>query len=56
MRIALAQVNPTVGAISANLALIRAARAKAAAMQADLVVLSELVLCGYPPEDPTHRA
>ena len=51
MRIALAQVNPTVGAISANLALIRAARAKAAAMQADLVVLSELVLCGYPPED-----
>lgn len=51
MRIALAQTNPTVGAISGNLALIRAARAQAAAQGADLVVFSELVLCGYPPED-----
>jgi len=51
MRIALAQTNPTVGAISSNLALIRAARARAAEQEADLVVFSELVLCGYPPED-----
>ncbi len=51
MRIALAQTNPTVGAVSGNLALVRAARADAAALGADLVVYSELVLCGYPPED-----
>ncbi len=51
MRIALAQTNPTVGAISGNLALIRAARSRAAEQGADLVVFSELVLCGYPPED-----
>lgn len=51
MRIALAQLNPTVGAILGNLALIREARAQAAEQGADLVVLSELVLCGYPPED-----
>jgi NAD+ synthase len=49
--IAIAQTNPTVGAIAHNLALIRAARARAAQAGADLVVFSELVVVGYPPED-----
>ena len=51
LAIALAQTNPTVGAIDANLAKIRAARARAAAEGADLVVFTELVITGYPPED-----
>ncbi len=49
--IAIAQINPTVGALDHNIALIRAARAKAAEASADLVVCSELVVVGYPPED-----
>jgi len=51
LSIALAQLNPTVGAIDHNIDLIRAARAEAAAGGADLVVTSELAVCGYPPED-----
>ncbi len=49
--IAIAQVNPVVGDISGNLKRIREVRAKAATAGADLVVFSELVLLGYPPED-----
>ena len=49
--IAIAQTNPTVGDIDGNLALIRATRAKAAEEKADLVLFSELMICGYPPED-----
>jgi NAD+ synthase len=51
LSIALCQTNPTVGDISGNCALIRAKRAEAAAAGADLVVFSELVVSGYPPED-----
>jgi len=51
LKIALAQIDPTVGDIEGNAALIRAARAQAAAQGADLVVLPELVLLGYPPDD-----
>lgn len=51
LTIALAQINPTVGALDDNAALIRAARAEAAAAGADLVVYPELSVCGYPPED-----
>src|SRR5689334_20922042 len=51
LAIALAQINPTVGDVAGNLVKIRAARAKAAALEADLVVFSELFLTGYPPED-----
>ncbi|HUE47163.1 MAG TPA: NAD+ synthase, partial [Aestuariivirgaceae bacterium] len=50
-RLALAQLNPTVGAVEANLAQARAARALAAADGADLVLLPELYVAGYPPED-----
>ena len=45
--IALAQINPTVGDIDGNLARIRAARDRAAAGGADIVVLPELALTGY---------
>src|SRR5262245_20143068 len=51
LKIALAQLNPTVGDVAGNLALLRRARATAAAGGADIVMCSELVLSGYPPED-----
>src|ERR1700754_884669 len=49
--ITLAQLNPTVGDVTGNAAKARAARVKAKADGADLVVLSELFIAGYPPED-----
>lgn len=49
LTIALAQLNPTVGDIDGNAALIRAARTEAAG--SDLVATGELALVGYPPED-----
>jgi NAD+ synthase len=49
--ITLAQLNPTVGDVEANAAKARAARARARADGADLLVLPELFICGYPPED-----
>ncbi|MGB3446280.1 MAG: NAD+ synthase [Xanthobacteraceae bacterium] len=50
-KITLAQLNPTVGDIVGNAAKARAARARAKAAGADLVVLPELFIAGYPPED-----
>jgi NAD+ synthase len=55
LTIACAQVNPTVGDVRGNLALVRRARDEAAAQRADLVVFPELVLVGYPPEDLVLR-
>src|SRR5579883_3628706 len=49
--ISLAQLNPTVGNVHANADKARAARAKARADGADLVVFPELFIAGYPPED-----
>ncbi len=49
IRIFLSQQNTIVGDVSGNLAKARDARARADG--ADLVVLSELFLSGYPPED-----
>src|ERR1700739_4268580 len=49
--ITLAQLNPTVGDVEGNAAKASAARARAAADGADLVVLPELFMAGYPPED-----
>jgi len=54
-RLSLAQINPTVGDIKGNTALVRAARAIAAADGAALVAFPELVLTGYPPEDLVLR-
>ena len=51
IHIYLAQLDPTVGDIAGNTALIRGARAEAAAVGADLVVCPELIVCGYSPED-----
>ncbi len=51
LSIALAQINPTVGNVAANIGRIRNARAEAAARGADLMVCPELVVTGYPPED-----
>ena len=54
-RLALAQVNPTVGDLVANAALVRAAVAEAAQAGARLVLLPEMVLTGYPVEDLALR-
>ncbi len=51
LRIALAQLNPTVGAISANLDLARTALSEAASAEADILLFTELFLTGYFPED-----
>jgi NAD+ synthase len=51
LRIAVAQLNPTVGDIAGNLAKAREARADAARHGADLVFFTELFISGYPPED-----
>lgn len=51
LKLALAQLNPTVGDVAGNLDLIRQARAEAAAGGAEVMLTSELALSGYPPED-----
>ncbi|MGB7431833.1 MAG: nitrilase-related carbon-nitrogen hydrolase, partial [Ahrensia sp.] len=51
LRIAIAQLNPTVGDIAGNMQKARQARADAACHGADLVLFTELFVSGYPPED-----
>src|SRR5271156_3742216 len=51
LAITVAQLNPTVGDISANLERARKARAKAAQDGAEIIAFSELFIAGYPPED-----
>jgi len=51
LRVALAQVNPTVGDLSGNAALIKDYFARAAEGGADMVAFPELAITGYPPED-----
>ncbi len=51
MNVALAQINPTIGDFSGNLARILDAAGRAGEGGADLVVFPELALCGYPPAD-----
>lgn len=51
MKIALGQINPKVGDLSGNLAKIRAAVKDARKAGADLLILPELALLGYPPRD-----
>jgi NAD+ synthase (glutamine-hydrolysing) len=55
VRIALAQINPTVGDLAGNRRLVEDAAAKAAAAGAALVVFPELALTGYPPQDLLER-
>ena len=56
IRVALAQVDTTVGNLEANAVIIIAAVAEAAAQGADLVVLPEMALTGYPIEDLALRS
>jgi NAD+ synthase (glutamine-hydrolysing) len=51
VKIALAQINPTVGDFTGNLEKIVAAGRQASALGARLTVFSELAICGYPPAD-----
>ena len=51
IRIALAQINPTVGDIRANTDLIIDYFQRARALGADITVFPELAITGYPPED-----
>lgn len=55
MRLALAQINPTVGDLSANARVIEAYSRKAAEQGADVVCFPELALTGYPPRDLLGR-
>ncbi|HEV2953553.1 MAG TPA: NAD(+) synthase, partial [Candidatus Dormibacteraeota bacterium] len=51
LRLALAQINPTVGDLPGNTRLILDWIDQAKAARADLIVFPELALTGYPPED-----
>ncbi|HWX41319.1 MAG TPA: NAD+ synthase [Blastocatellia bacterium] len=51
IRIALAQINPTVGDLSGNVALIKRYIEQARSVGADVVAVPELAVTGYPPED-----
>lgn len=51
LRIAVAQLDPTVGDVAGNLAKARQALAKAGEQGADILLMTELFLSGYQPED-----
>jgi NAD+ synthase (glutamine-hydrolysing) len=51
LRLGLAQINPTVGNLADNTAVISRAYAAAAAGGCDVVAFPELAITGYPPED-----
>jgi NAD+ synthase (glutamine-hydrolysing) len=51
MKVALAQINTTVGDLAGNEAKIRAAYQRGVAAGVDMVVLPELAITGYPPRD-----
>jgi NAD+ synthetase len=51
MKIAIAQINPTVGDLAGNAQKILTSAQDAAAQGAELLLTPELSLCGYPPRD-----
>ncbi|MEI8405982.1 MAG: nitrilase-related carbon-nitrogen hydrolase, partial [Actinomycetes bacterium] len=51
LRVAAAQINPTVGDLSGNVELVLAAIVEAERLGCDLIALPELAITGYPPED-----
>ncbi|MEZ5246521.1 MAG: NAD+ synthase [Acidimicrobiales bacterium] len=51
LRIAICQINPTVGDLDGNVALALAALAEAEEAGADVAVMPEMTITGYPPED-----
>ena len=56
MRVALAQTNLTIGDFAGNLRKIRDVLVRARAERADLLILPELGISGYPPGDLLERA
>jgi len=56
VKIALGQINPTVGDFSGNAAKITDFSRRAQAAGAGLVVFPELSVCGYPPRDLVERS
>ena len=56
LRVALAQINTTVGDLEGNRARILEAAQRAAQQGADLVAFPELAITGYPPEDQLLRS
>jgi NAD+ synthase (glutamine-hydrolysing) len=55
LRIALAQFNASVGDIKGNVNKMQDFSTKAFELGADIVVLPEMSVCGYPPEDQLDR-
>ncbi len=55
MRVALAQINPTVGDFAENIRVILRDAREAARRGADVVVFPELALTGYPPRDLVEK-
>src|SRR5260221_11962230 len=55
MRIALGQINTTVGDLSGNVNLIVAAARRASALGADLIAFPYLSITGYPPRDLVEK-
>ena len=55
LKIALAQINPTVGNLSKNSERILEYVDRAQKGGADLVIFPEMAVCGYPPEDLLHK-
>ena len=56
VRVALGQINTTVGDLDGNAGKIVASIRRAREMDADIVALPELAVTGYPPEDLVFRA
>jgi NAD+ synthase/NAD+ synthase (glutamine-hydrolysing) len=55
MKIALGQINPTVGDLAGNADLMVRCARQAAGARASLVVFPELSVCGYPPRDLVEK-
>ncbi|MGP0630772.1 NAD+ synthase [Nitrospina sp. 32_T5] len=55
MKIALAQINPTIGDLEGNVRKIRLAYERARETGVEMVVFSELAVCGYPPKDLLNK-
>jgi NAD+ synthase (glutamine-hydrolysing) len=55
LRVALAQINPTVGDFTGNAALIQEAVVQAQKQSAEIIVFPEMIVTGYPVEDLALR-
>ncbi len=51
MKIVLSQLNYHIGDLAGNYAKIELAVERAIDQKADLIIFSELAICGYPPRD-----